>query len=1849
MRRILYFIALLLLFPVSGWAQTVHSSATERLHVLQERWEQSRKKALQEAAQRGFPIRVDVDTHSALEIAFLEQDRPQYFITHAAVSEFLGSRPVPTDTLRTSNLRIPPLGLSDAGSPRMTHLEFSEHVLWLGDDNIPVFSHATAMAGAMVARGRNPEAQAPAAGALLHVWHWHDDPAQRLSFALNGGLISVHGYDVARGWVRNLFQDGRWAWLGMGDRRSEFDHRYGYYNDLSRDVDEIAWLAPHYLMVQSAGNEQGMEPGVQPTEHWRYRSGEWRQSTRGRHAGIGVHNGRSYRTVSNLASAKNVLTVGAYDSRSEIPALASFSSIGPTSDGRIKPEIVAPGVAIYTTGSVTDINYFRISGTSVAAALVGSHAQNLLGELMEYRAGIPLSSTMRALLVHTAQRDEEGPDYRQGWGIFSPEKAQHMIAKDRFSGGDVLITESELEQGAEQKFTVQAVGNEPLRITLAWTDPPADRVLDFGLRQTGILVHDLDLRVTSPSGKVWEPFVLDPEQPHLPAELGDNTRDNVEQILIANPEPGDYDVFVRHKRNLMAPQAFSLLMSGVQSPVLFPVTFTVDMRIQKKMQRFDPLTDKVMVSGSFTHWQEVPSDSTLILHPTQDDSLLYQITVMIPAWPKQEISYKLFVDNRALGWERNYLESDHYPNRRIQIPDSVKHVLSDTLFFNGETAVYQLRDVRFNVDMSAAKRLGFFKPDLGDYVFVRSSISGWSRSENKKMQVLRDSIYTLQIPISGDVGTSFSYLYFIAAGDGRPLPNNGWEITGRFPGEQQNRVAVLDSAHKVQELSHDIFSNDPGLSLITVSPIQKNIVTYKNEYSEALLRIQNPGNSDLHWQLEVHYDQDDHQEMGDVLFGRRPANPFLDTVLEPLFTETFELYALGNFAKSSSRWRMLGDSSYVSVRTHPENPDKKALFMGPADTGVAKIQSPWFLHETSDYYEWQFNFFITEYDGADYYARIGSDRDFICLIFTRDAQILMEHKQDSIRHRYIASMEWYAEWSHQVQVQLDAHFGRVRIMLDGDEILNERLSVLPPVQNMSFGHTNEQNVDRWFVSDIALSARQRGPAWLLAHQNYGSLAPGQEQELRFFASGFESGYSQREAELVFVSNATNSRRLHVPVTVQILPERQQISPFAVKDLRFRTFMLGGGPYFINVSKAFELPDNASFDIRAEVRNPDILAAQVVLRSETVMEPEVETISHQFLRIDPLRTGASEVVLYKYFGDDEPVAHQFRVQISPKLPPVQIKDIPNVRLVGGREPFLLALHEFFVDPAGHQLRFELSDIPEAIAEASVITLGADRSRFAMPGLRWIGGLFSATEDSEYRGPALQITPRDRGEFTLRVRALDPFGGFVEADIQVAVIADEAPLLVRRPEAKDVLLQHRVVSKSIRELFQDPDEGGLVVSAQSQNEEVVIANIMTQDRAELLKNSPQALRAASELRGGRIESVVLSDESVLVLRPIALGETEIILAASNELGRETEVRMTVRVLTEPDPIGPFALRFPEDFREVSIAGHPDQTLVFRWTKSNTHLDVRYEVRFDTEGGGFEAPLLQLSSNNSGRDTVLTLSYRDFDQHLEQLGIRRQTFGSLDWTVVAVAGSRRRTASTQQTLNINRGVVGIITFANVRGPEVREAMLGANAMFSATVTAQGFTGFGEASSHLRAWIGVHHENIPPRNWPQSAWMEASFRQSEEDSDIYDIQFGEHLAEGTYYVASRFSLVGQEAVIGGNNNEGGGFWHASERPSARVVFRELQLSAMMDSPTDFVLEQNFPNPFNPTTQIRYGLPEAADVRLSVYNMLGQEMAVLVRQYQSAGWYAVTFDATGMTSGTYIYRLQAGDFVRTRKMLFLR
>jgi hypothetical protein len=104
-----------------------------------------------------------------------------------------------------------------------------------------------------------------------------------------------------------------------------------------------------------------------------------------------------------------------------------------------------------------------------------------------------------------------------------------------------------------------------------------------------------------------------------------------------------------------------------------------------------------------------------------------------------------------------------------------------------------------------------------------------------------------------------------------------------------------------------------------------------------------------------------------------------------------------------------------------------------------------------------------------------------------------------------------------------------------------------------------------------------------------------------------------------------------------------------------------------------------------------------------------------------------------------------------------------------------------------------------------------------------------------------------------------------------------------------------------------------------------------------------------------------------------------------------------------------------------------------------------------------------------------------------------------------------------------------------------------------------------------------------------------------------------------------------------------------AYVTVGTTDVPSVAPVPTSYALGQNYPNPFNPSTTISYQIAGASEVTLRVFDILGREVRLLVRERQEPGTYRIAFTPEGLTSGTYFYRLQAGAYTETRKMLYVR
>jgi hypothetical protein len=557
-------ILLALILSLSGIAIAKPETNIEKLQELSRRYEQAlaagrtplfyELRALTDGPQGNLNHDPDI------ELMFLGPRGKPFFY---AVENEIAAQTLSTDevwpggsggfSITGADTPLGRLAVWDAGGVRLTHDEYEGRVTQM-DSPSGTHYHSTHVAGTLVAGGVDPAAIGMSHDALLAAYDWNSDESEMAAAAASDGMsVSSHSYGYVTGWYYS--SSGDYYWYGDVDISPVEDYGFGFYGSPSEDLDQIACDAPYYLICKSAGNDRndyGPGPGG---GHYYWDGGGWEWSTDTRDPDGGT---TGYDTVNWKGTAKNIMTVGAID---DIPGgytqpsdvvMSSFSNWGPTDDGRIKPDLVANGIGLYSCGNDADNDYATYSGTSMASPnLAGS--LNLLVEYYENTHGsdLPLAATLKALAIGTADEagSNPGPDYEFGWGLMNTLRAIELIQADSAAAGH--IREETLAQGATDSyyFTHSEAGD--VRLTIVWTDPPGTPPPDSLDPPDLMLVNDLDVRLVETfSSATYEPWILDPANPSDAATTGDNVRDNVEQIHVDNLPVGSYRVDVSHKSSL---------------------------------------------------------------------------------------------------------------------------------------------------------------------------------------------------------------------------------------------------------------------------------------------------------------------------------------------------------------------------------------------------------------------------------------------------------------------------------------------------------------------------------------------------------------------------------------------------------------------------------------------------------------------------------------------------------------------------------------------------------------------------------------------------------------------------------------------------------------------------------------------------------------------------------------------------------------------------------------------------------------------------------------------------------------------------------------------------------------------------------------------------------------------------------------------------------------------------------------------------------------------------------------------------------------------------------------------------
>jgi subtilisin family serine protease/PKD repeat protein len=556
------FFMLLMIFTAQilyaqDWKKKTNTSYLIRLSEdLNKIYEDYRTAVETYAFERDILIREVMDNGRTVSLVrIMPSGLPEFYMTHnLKAAQNVGTtrlRPKADLSLNLTGKNIL-VGVWDSGSTNVEHQEFGDRVEI--KDNIPFDDHGTHVAGTIAAAGVNPQAKGMAYETQIIAYEFNNDNSEMAEEAADGLIISNHSYGLRTGWDVNSAGTG-WQWFGDPSVSNVEDYRFGYYDaSNSRVWDDISFNAPYYLIVKSAGNDRtDIGDGTRPPDG-------------------------PYDCLEPKSVAKNVLTIGAVEhidgdyTGPEDVVMSEFSSWGPTDDGRIKPDLSAIGVDVFSALSGGVDVYGTLSGTSMSAP----NTTGSLALLQEYYAQLysgnyMLSATLKALAIHTVNEAgaNPGPDYEYGWGLLAVDKAANIITRN--DGKDFIIDELNLLQNDSIVVKVASDGTQPLVATICWTDVPGNPA-PIGLNpQNLMLINDLDMRIYDEDENAYLPWILDPAAPDEGATFGDNFRDNVEKIEIAAPTAGEYTIVIKHKNNLRnGNQDFSLIVS----------TASVDLNLQ---------------------------------------------------------------------------------------------------------------------------------------------------------------------------------------------------------------------------------------------------------------------------------------------------------------------------------------------------------------------------------------------------------------------------------------------------------------------------------------------------------------------------------------------------------------------------------------------------------------------------------------------------------------------------------------------------------------------------------------------------------------------------------------------------------------------------------------------------------------------------------------------------------------------------------------------------------------------------------------------------------------------------------------------------------------------------------------------------------------------------------------------------------------------------------------------------------------------------------------------------------------------------------------------------------------------
>jgi len=507
---------------------------------------EAKEKALQMAQIKGWPVTF-TENGSFHELMSLTKDnQPVYYKTlnqNAAIS----TRVNHLNSGGSLGLDLDGQGMTahiwDGGWVYTEHQEFDgpggDDRVTIGDQENQYSDHGTHVTGTILAAGIEPEAKGMAPQANGVSFRWNQDVPEASAAAAEGMLLSNHSYGY------NL--------------SALADADIGAYLYDARDFDDIMYNAPFYLQVVSAGNDGGD----------------------GSSNGDPLEGNNLFDKLSGMSPAKNNLTVAngqdaVIDEDGNLVSMNrnNGSSEGPTDDLRVKPDIIGNGTNLYSPTN-NDAGYGSYTGTSMSGPnvmgsllLLQQHHNNIYGSFMK-------AATLKGLALHTADditpdnstsptQSLIGPDATTGWGLLNTKFAAETLNKIGFAS---VVKELTLENEDTFIMNVKSDGENPLKLSISWTDVAGEIASGIANDPTPALVNDLDIRVSQVIDDETTEFLPWKLTSVNTNELGDNLVDPFERIDIEDAS-GEYTITISHKGTLVNDlQNFSLIVTGSLSDI----------------------------------------------------------------------------------------------------------------------------------------------------------------------------------------------------------------------------------------------------------------------------------------------------------------------------------------------------------------------------------------------------------------------------------------------------------------------------------------------------------------------------------------------------------------------------------------------------------------------------------------------------------------------------------------------------------------------------------------------------------------------------------------------------------------------------------------------------------------------------------------------------------------------------------------------------------------------------------------------------------------------------------------------------------------------------------------------------------------------------------------------------------------------------------------------------------------------------------------------------------------------------------------------------------------------------------